>query len=269
MTFAKLSNEKFSTQTVAGLTTGIGKATVTGTTGSPTVDTSSRAGKTIYKFTGSGSITVGTPGTAEILVIGGGGGAGRDNAGGGAGGYVYETSALLPAGTLTVTVGAGGTAYYEGGWSTTSYCRNGSPSRIGGYIALGGGHSGFVANNFWRTGADGGSGGGGYDNFYAGGSALLGQGNNGSSNAGGGGAGGATPTNGAGGPGASNSITGTSVTYAGGGGGISQSGGSGGGGNAGATGQNGAANKGGGAGGSYSAGAYALGGSGYVVVVVG
>ena len=36
---------------------GIGKATVTGTTGSPTVDTSSRSGKTIYKFTGSGSIT--------------------------------------------------------------------------------------------------------------------------------------------------------------------------------------------------------------------
>ena len=42
---------------------GIGKATVTATTGSPTVDTSSRAGKTIYKFAGSGSITVGSAGT--------------------------------------------------------------------------------------------------------------------------------------------------------------------------------------------------------------
>ena len=53
---------------------GIGKATVTATTGSPTIDSASRAGKTIYKFTGSGSITVGTAGTCEILVIGGGGG---------------------------------------------------------------------------------------------------------------------------------------------------------------------------------------------------
>ena len=42
---------------------GIGKATYTATTGSPTIDTSSRAGKTIIKFTGSGSITIGTAGT--------------------------------------------------------------------------------------------------------------------------------------------------------------------------------------------------------------
>ena len=36
---------------------GIGKATVTGTTGSPTTNNNARAGKTIYKFTGSGTIT--------------------------------------------------------------------------------------------------------------------------------------------------------------------------------------------------------------------
>ena len=53
---------------------GIGKATVTGTTGSPNIDSSTRAGKTIYKFTGSGTITIGTAGTCEVLVIGGGGG---------------------------------------------------------------------------------------------------------------------------------------------------------------------------------------------------
>ena len=52
---------------------GIPKATVTATTGSPTIDTSSRPGKTIYKFTGSGSITIGTAGTCEVLVVGGGG----------------------------------------------------------------------------------------------------------------------------------------------------------------------------------------------------
>jgi len=46
---------------------GVGLATVTGTTGSPSVDTTTRAGKTIYRFTGSGSITVGTAGTAVRL----------------------------------------------------------------------------------------------------------------------------------------------------------------------------------------------------------
>ena len=61
---------------------GIGKATVTGTTGSPTVDSASRAGKTIYKFTGSGSITVGTAGSCEVLVVGGGGGGGGWGGGG-------------------------------------------------------------------------------------------------------------------------------------------------------------------------------------------
>ena len=54
---------------------GVPKATVNASTGSPTVDTSSRAGKTIYTFNGSGSITVGTAGTAEILVVAGGGSA--------------------------------------------------------------------------------------------------------------------------------------------------------------------------------------------------
>ena len=92
---------------------GIGKATVTASTNA-TVDTSSRAGKTIYKFTSSGDITIGTAGTCELLLIGGGGGGGSNSAyggaggGGGGGGLLYNTSALVPAGTLTVTVGAGG-----------------------------------------------------------------------------------------------------------------------------------------------------------------
>jgi hypothetical protein len=62
----------------------IGKATVTASTGSPTIDSATRAGKTIYKFTGSGTITVGAAGYAEILVIGGGG------AGPNAGGMTYD-----------------------------------------------------------------------------------------------------------------------------------------------------------------------------------
>ena len=54
----------------------IGTAIVTATTGSPTIDTSSRPGKTIYKYTGSGTITIATGGMAEVLIIGGGGGGG-------------------------------------------------------------------------------------------------------------------------------------------------------------------------------------------------
>jgi hypothetical protein len=63
---------------------GIGKATVTATTGSPTIDTTSRPGKTIYKFLSSGSITIGTAGTCEVLVVGGGG-SGAKNWGGAGG----------------------------------------------------------------------------------------------------------------------------------------------------------------------------------------
>ena len=149
---------------------GIGKATYTATTGSPTVDTSSRAGKTIYKFTGSGSITVGTAGYAEVLVIGGGGGGGNgyyNNAacaggGGGAGGYYYKTSQFLPAGTLTVTVGAGGGLT---GYENSLAGNNGSDSAIGSLVSPGGG-GGSVGQNIGtvfqgQAGRTGGSGGGG------------------------------------------------------------------------------------------------------------
>ena len=64
---------------------GIGKATATASTGSPTIDSATRAGKTIYKFTGSGSITIGTAGTCEVLVVGGGGGGGCQGGAGGGG----------------------------------------------------------------------------------------------------------------------------------------------------------------------------------------
>lgn len=210
---------------------GIGKATVTATTGSPTVDTVSRAGKTIYKFTGSGSITIGTAGTAEVLVVGGGGAAGGGG-GGGAGGYLYNASAILPSGTLTVTVGAGGV-------KTINYFnQNGNPSAIGYISALGGGSGGVNYSSGTQTvGAPGGSGGGGGDNSSsvsaAGGAGQLSQGNSGGAgtnyaagngSGGGGGSGGAggnasTNTGGTGGAGTANSITGTSVTYAAGGGG--------------------------------------------------
>ncbi len=234
---------------------GIPKATITGTTGSPTVDSSTRAGKTIYKFTGSGSITVGVAGTCEILVLGGGGPNHYEpidasaGARGGAGGYIYNTSAIIPAGTLTVTVGGGG------GYGTNAA---GTASRLGDYYAMGGGQGGSHYNSRAHGGGRGGSGGGGGpgSGSTGGGAGIPGQGFNGGNGAnsgqirgGGGGAGGA----GSGateGPGATNSITGTSTTYGIGGGSSSRS----------------LANSGDG---GSDIGGTSSGNSGYVVVVIG
>jgi hypothetical protein len=193
---------------------GIGKAKVTGTTGSPAIDSSTRAGKTIYKFTGSGSITVGTAGTAEILVCGGGGSGGLS--GGGAGGYIYDTAAILPSGTLTVVIGAGGVCNVV---APDYWALGGNASRLGNFCAPGGGRS---ANNMTARqdgawGGVGGSGGGGYANGYGGGAGTPGLGNNGATGptsvSGGGGGAGSAGSGQNGGSGATNSITGTSVTY--------------------------------------------------------
>lgn len=237
----------------------VAKAAITSTTGSPTIDTTSRPGKTIYKFTGSGSITVGAVGTAEILVVGGGGGVYTSGGGGGAGGYLYNASALLPAGTLTVTVGTGGTAT-----PTNNIGYNGAASRLGDYYALGGGYGGNYISSPANGGSGGvgGSGGGGANDgvgFFQGGAGTPGQGNAGAAGykdqynsyyrGGGGGAGGAASLLN-GGAGVANSITGASVTYAAGGSSNSGSAPT--------------ANTGNGAGGNHGTGA-----SGIVIVVTG
>lgn len=280
---------------------GIGKATVTGTTGSPTVDTSSRAGKTIYKFTGSGSITVDKAGTAEFLIIGGGGGGSTGKmAGGGAGGFHENTSAILPEGTLTVTIGAGGASNYSGAQGQ-SY--NGYSSVLGPYVAVGGGAGGGIAsysNQQLGIGIMGGSGGGGAmgasqnqnTSVPGGAPSVSGQGYSGGyggtsgNNYGGGGGGGAGgdgygfwDTRPYGGAGKSSSITGSSVVYASGGGGGNWNystgngplNGTGGGGTSSSntSASNGAANSGGGGGATASNNSTGLGGSGYVVVVIG
>jgi hypothetical protein len=248
---------------VQGGSAGTPKATVTGTTGSPTVDTSSRPGKTIYKFTGSGSITVGVAGTCEYLVIGGG----VCNA---AGGLIYRTSAVLPSGTLTVTVGAGfGFPSTSGG--------SGNPSRLGDVVALAGGFADFG----YQAGTmpfQGGSSGGSRVTGTTRSAALSGaQGNNGgqgttgsmgpAASGGGGGAGGVGGntsgfTGGNGGAGSANSITGSSVTYAAGAGGYGQTA------NGTPTG-NGAANTGNGGSMTGDGSSTNTGGSGFVVVVIG
>ena len=210
---------------------GIPKATYTATTGSPTIDTSSRAGKTIIKYAGSGSITIGTAGTCEVLVVGGGGSGGEANVGGtpsyngcgggGGGGYLYNTSAVLPSGTLTVTVGAGGAIVGNG-------TNQGFPCMVGPYVALGGGGGGYATA--LGTAIVGASGGGASQGsgLTSGGVSLLSQGNTGGGSSGsgtaGGGGGGAgaagqsitTGNNGGnGGNGLSNSITGSSASRAG------------------------------------------------------
>ena len=233
-----------------------------------------------YKtFTGSGTLTVTTAGLADLVICGAGGAGFTANGygGGGAGGVLQITGAYLPAGVLTVTIGAGG-----------ALSNNGVASSIGSYYAPGGG-SGSASANF---GFNGGSGGGGsYGSGKVGGAGISGLGNAGGTGAtgdsGGGGGGaaavggnGVTSTGGAGGAGTTVTLAGTtpsgayvagSYALGGGGGGAgdgtSGAGGSGGGGAGGGT-NNGTANKGGGGGGSDATPPAGTGGSGIVIVRV-
>lgn len=217
--------------------------------------------------------TVSTP-TVSYLIIAGGGSGGNASTnytgGGGAGGYVSET-ATYPTGTLTVSVGSGGSAGSSGGNSSVT----------GRTTAVGGGRGTDAA------GVSGGSGGGagGYGPSV-GGAGTAGQGFKGGNDAdsfacaGGGGAAeagpdapSASPTRG--GNGLASSITGTSVTRAGGGGGgnifgaSGPVGGTGGGGAGGGTSVApvaGTANTGGGGGGKAAFGSNAAGGSGVVII---
>jgi hypothetical protein len=278
---------------------GPGDAVITGTTGSPNVNTTDDPGFTIYTFTGDGSITVGTAGLVEVFIVGGGGSPGNSwegqgGAGGGGGGGIVQGNFVLPAGSHVVKVGAGGPV--TSGIGTRGYV--GNPSQIGNIISHGGGGGGGSAGAGIGSGATlGGSGGGAGGAASAlGGLGITELGNTGGDctairgGAGGGGAGGvganSNGNNGAnGGVGAISTIisttlattlsvgqvSGSSVYYAGGGGGggytstsIEGTGGLGGGGNGGKglttpVATAGAANTGGGAGGP---GAGTTGGSG-------
>ena len=221
-------------------------------------------------YNSSGTLTVTTAGFADVLVVGGGGGG--SNGGGGAGGHLLITDAYLPAGTATVTIGAGG-----------AQANVGSTSRLGSYYGVGGGASRqFVAQV-------GGSGSGGNYTGSAnnGAAGVGGQGNaGGNAPAGGGGAGGGGASavgadssggnGGNGGNGTSTSLDNVATTRAGGGGGYASvaaggstggTGGTGGGGNGGTTtGISGTANTGGGGGAGESTSG--SGGSGVIIVRV-
>lgn len=256
---------------------GVGNAKVTSTSGSPTVNNNSRPGRTVYEFNGSGSITIGTAGYAEIAIISGGGVAMSNwhgGGGGGGGGVHVDTNYMFATGTHTITVGAGGSgpsspdytsvSYPGGGWPYYA-SRPGSLSAIGNTRVFGGGGSRTIGgpqppqiSGYQVYGVTNGGGGGGASVFSLDSNALLGVGYNGGSTgvntagSGGGGAGGpgnstsGTNTNrvaGNGGEGKTVNITGVAVTYGGGGGGWGgnnlPAGGSGGGGNGNYSGGNG------------------------------
>lgn len=142
------------------------------------------------------------------LVVAGGGSGGWDvGGGGGAGGLIYNQS-FVTSGTLTATVGAGGTGSTSG---HPTIGGNGTNSSFGSLIAIGGGAGGNYSGGIGQAGGSGG-GGSGWVTGTAGGAGQAGQGYAGGSGFGGG--------SGSGGGGGGSSGPGTSATgsstYAGG-----------------------------------------------------
>ena len=222
---------------------------------------------TLLAFTSDANLTVSTAGLFDVLLVGGGGGATYGgNAGGGGAGGVLEATVYLPAGTIAVDIGAGGTGYESAG--------QGFSTNVNAVIsAVGGGWGGGDPSRNVE-GGDGGSGGGSRaSNFGGPGVAKGGSGQgkdggagNGTIGGGGGGFAEAGNTDGAGhgGDGLSlSTFTGGSVVTSVAGGGAAYNGTAGDGGG-GASGGNGSANTGGGAGGSI--GSNLSGGSGIAYI---
>ena len=211
---------------------------------------------TSFTSTGSGTFTVPTGLTSvDVLVVAGGGTSGVDNGGGGgAGGLIYRPAfPVTPGGSVSYSVGAGGSSPTGPHPNNTPSSGQGQNSTFGTLTAQGGGRGGSW-NGSSVKGFDGGSGGGGcrFSNQYEGStiaqgtqpqqpgdSGTYGFGNDGGygslsnphptggSGGGGGGAGGAggqgdAQSAGNGGAGKAYSISGSSVTYAYGGAGGSQ-----------------------------------------------
>ena len=169
----------------------------------------------------------------QVLVVAGGGGGGADcvGGGGGAGGVNYNASFDV-SGTVTVSVGSGGSAGQFIGGCQGTQAGNGGNSSFGTLQDTGGGGGGNYLT--FVDGAAGGSGGGGGGVIGHGGSGTTGQGfaggdGNGTAGNPGGGGGGATAAGGvpgdgiggAGGAGYSSEISGQTEIYSAGGGGAS------------------------------------------------
>lgn len=220
--------------------------------GTETTYTSNNINYKVHTFTSSGTFTVSNSGEVDYLVIAGGGSGGAQHGGGGgAGGYRAGSNFSVPAGSYSITVGAGG-AFATG--ASPNSGSSGTNSVFSSITSLGGGWGEGWSAGAGNTAGSGGSGGGASLNG-TGGAGTSGQGYAGGSSTssstfpnGGGGGGGSAGVGedsinltraGNGGSGTTSTITGISVTRAGGGGGGSHSphaigtGGSGGGGDGG------------------------------------
>ena len=125
-----------------------------------------------YTSTGAGTFSVPTGlTTVDVLVVAGGGGAGVGNGstGGGAGGLIYRPAfPVTPGGSVSYSIGSGGTGPSNTQQGNTVRAQNGQDSTFGGLTAKGGGGGGTelatgAANpniNTHNAGAPGGSGGG-------------------------------------------------------------------------------------------------------------
>jgi hypothetical protein len=218
-----------------------GSAVISGT---PTgTYTSAGVNYAYYRYTASTSVVVTTAGVIDFTLIGGGGGGGCDRAAGGGGaGATQYLQTYIPAGTYSLTIGAGGAGATSSGAAGSA----GANSTFGSvaFASLGGAGGG--------AGGTGGSGGSiGYNN-YSNASSSGGNGGNGVASSG------ITGGNGANGGVILNLVDGTTTRAGGGGGGggWNANGGSGGSNGGGAGGGNslnnavaGTANSGGGGGG--------------------
>jgi len=191
----------------------------------------------VETFTGptSGTFSVpsGISGVEVLVVAGGGGGGSHVGAGAGAGGLVYAPAfPVTPGGTVSYSVGGGGTgSFNDGTYPAGGQAASGSNTTFGTITAQGGGRG--AGWDSMHPSSSGGSGGGGTQSRGPSGGTQApsgggtGYGNPGGSTdgvpyrAGGGGGAGGSGGNGAGpgGVGRAYSISGTSTYYAGGGGG--------------------------------------------------
>ncbi len=295
--------------TVGFVSTSVSAATVTSGACTTEVDNATgvtmvvaTGGDCVLSFTRAGVTTWTMPSgvtSVRTLVVGAGGGGSADVGGGGGGGQVVDASNTAASGTVSITVGAGGTAGYNRVGNATGSGRMGFTSSFvaGGTTKSAKGGSGATGrsggNNLNADGTPNNSGytggGGAYadtsasatGNTGTGGALYKGGDGSGSGGGGGGGAGGAgasRSSNSNGGVGLSSDISGATVFYGGGGGGAGYGpaaglGGNGGGGNGtnnsidGNSGVNGLGGGGGGAGSNGSStGRGGHGGSGVVIV---
>jgi hypothetical protein len=105
---------------------------------------------TVHKFTGSGTLVCTGSIAGKVLRIGGG--AGGSSGGGGAGGVIPEEDVVL-AGSMPVTVGAGGAGANPNAANGTA----GGDTTFAGTTAKGGGYGG----SYWTAGGNGGNSGAG------------------------------------------------------------------------------------------------------------